>query len=86
MALPFPGGFAARLNPAPALPMHPALLLLSVAALAALGLGGWLILKSVRSADDGFEDETGFHLGPEPVAPVPSPLRPGEGPAGSLPR
>jgi len=66
--------------------MNPALLLLSVAALAALGLGGWLILKSVRSANDGFEDETGFHLGPEPVARVASPLRPSEGPAGSLPR
>jgi len=67
-------------------PMNPALLVLSLAALAALGLGGWLILKSVRSADDGFEDETGFHLGPEPVARVTSPLQPGESPAGSLPR
>lgn len=66
--------------------MSPALLLLCLAAVAALGLGGWLILKSVRSAADGFEDETGFHLGPEPVSPVPSGLRPGEGPAGSLPR
>jgi hypothetical protein len=66
--------------------MNPTLLLLSVAALAALGLGGWLILKSVRSANDGFEDETGFHLGPEPVARVASPLRPSEGPVGSLPR
>lgn len=66
--------------------MNPALLVLSLAALAALGLGGWLILRSVRSADDGFEDETGFHLGPEPVARVPSSLRRGDGPAGSLPR
>jgi hypothetical protein len=66
--------------------MNPALLALSLAALAALGLGGWLILRSVRSADDGFEDESGFHLGPEPVAPVPASLRPGEGAAGSLPR
>lgn len=66
--------------------MSPALLVLSLAAFTALGLGGWLILKSLRSAADGYEDETGFHLGPEPVSPVPSGLRPGEGPAGSLPR
>ncbi|MBM3843126.1 MAG: hypothetical protein FJ397_07680 [Verrucomicrobia bacterium] len=66
--------------------MHPALLVLSLAALAGLGLGGWLILRSVRSAADGYEDETGFHLGPEPVARVPSALRSGEGPTPSLPR
>jgi len=66
--------------------MHPALLVLSLAALAGLGLGGWLILRSVRSAADGYEDETGFHLGPEPVAQVPSALRSGEGPTPSLPR
>ena len=66
--------------------MNSFLLVLALVALAALGLGGWMILKSVQSADDGFEDETGFHLGPEPVTRLPLPLRPGEGPAGPVPR
>ncbi|MFZ9746714.1 MAG: hypothetical protein ACO3G4_08800 [Opitutaceae bacterium] len=66
--------------------MNSLLLVLALAALAALGLGGWMILRSVQSADDGFEDETGFHLGPEPVPRIPSPLPPGEGRVGSLPR
>lgn len=66
--------------------MNPALIVLSLAAFTALGLGGWLILKSLRSAADGYEDETGFHLGPEPVVRVPSALRSGEGPTPSLPR
>ncbi|MEY3608128.1 MAG: hypothetical protein RLZZ447_916 [Verrucomicrobiota bacterium] len=86
MALPLPGGFAARLIRPPVFPMNAVLLVLALAALAGLVLGGWLILKSVQSADDGFEDETGFHLGPEPMAQAPASLRPGEGPAGALPR
>ncbi len=85
--MPLPGGPAARLSPlSSARLMNPLLLVLSLAALAALGLGGWMILRSVQAADDGFEDETGFHLGPEPVPRVPSSLPPGEGPVGSLPR
>jgi hypothetical protein len=85
--LPLPRGPAARLSPlSSARLMNSLLLILSLAALAALGLGGWMILRSVQAADDGFEDETGFHLGPEPVPRISSSLPPVEGSVGSLPR
>lgn len=52
--------------------MTSALLFLSVALLACLGVGGVLMVVGLRHAPEGFEDENGFHCGqaPENLVPV----------------
>ena len=53
--------------------MNIALLLLSVALLGSLSLGGVMMVLGLRNAPDGYEDENGFHYGqPEGLVPVAS--------------
>jgi hypothetical protein len=54
--------------------MNFALLLISVAVLGSLSLGGVMMVLGLRNAPDGYEDENGFHCGKpaEALAPVTS--------------
>lgn len=40
---------------------------LLIATIACFLVGGWALIKAVRSATDGYEDEFGFHAGPTPA-------------------
>ena len=51
--------------------MNFALLLLSVAVLGSLGVGGVMMVLGLRNAPDGYEDESGFHCGKPAEALVP---------------
>jgi hypothetical protein len=55
--------------------MNLALLLISVAVLGSLSLGGVMMVLGLRNAPDGYEDENGFHCGKpaEALVPVASP-------------
>jgi hypothetical protein len=43
--------------------MNLALLIISVAVLGSLSLGGVMMVLGLRNAPDGYEDENGFHYG-----------------------
>lgn len=51
--------------------MNFALLLLSVAVLGSVGVGGVMMVLGLRNAPDGYEDENGFHCGKPADALVP---------------
>lgn len=51
--------------------MNFALLLISVAVLVSLSLGGVMMILGLRNAPDGYEDENGFHCGQPAEALVP---------------
>jgi hypothetical protein len=51
--------------------MNLALLLISVAVLGSLSLGGVMMVLGLRNAPDGYEDENGFHCGKPAEAMVP---------------
>ncbi len=51
--------------------MNFALLLISVAVLVSLSVGGVMMVLGLRNAPDGYEDENGFHYGQPAEALVP---------------
>jgi hypothetical protein len=54
------------------LPMNLALILLSVAVLGSVGVGGVMMIFGLRNAPEGYEDENGFHCGQPVEALVPN--------------